>query len=272
MQVPVRNAALQEWAEGSGRPVRYIMKGMNCRTEMYSALEAEVEDAADASTFLNFEVIGQIKKNDRLLVCGQALSHGLHYTFLDIMKHWHKRFEQLVLLEDGSSCLDGFERIGDEFLQYIEREGCTLSTTEDAFSPAVLHEVRERRLSRSMPSAGQYNNHHHNQYRNITPKGSTVNRLISNSQLRRMSEMIKTLPAGNSSFPDQVETTGLRQRPMANPNQRRHARVPNAGAVTAADYAGAQYATAMGGGGGFAVYSVSAGTAVIQSQRRPVRV
>jgi len=47
------NEAIQEWARVTGRSVTYVMKGQNCRTEMYSAVEAEVEDPEDSSTALN---------------------------------------------------------------------------------------------------------------------------------------------------------------------------------------------------------------------------
>eukprot|EP01037_Dinobryon_pediforme_P040924 gene40924-50364_t len=53
---PNLNAAIQEWARHSKRSVTYVMKGQNCRTEMYSALEAEVVDPLDYTTALNVEL------------------------------------------------------------------------------------------------------------------------------------------------------------------------------------------------------------------------
>jgi nicotinamidase-related amidase len=64
--VPCINDALQEWAMQSKRPVQYIMKGYNYRTEMYSALEAEVVDPADYSTSLNFELLSMLRISDRV--------------------------------------------------------------------------------------------------------------------------------------------------------------------------------------------------------------
>ena len=64
--VPAINEALQEWAAYSHRPVTYIMKGQNCRTEMYSALEAEVVDPLDQSTALNNEVLSLLRVADRV--------------------------------------------------------------------------------------------------------------------------------------------------------------------------------------------------------------
>ena len=60
--VPVIDEALQEWVEATGKPVFYVMKGMNNRTEMFSALEAEVEDPEDADTSIN-EVSNYLHRN-----------------------------------------------------------------------------------------------------------------------------------------------------------------------------------------------------------------
>lgn len=66
--VPSINEALQEWAAYSKRPVNYIMKGQNCRTEMYSALEAEVVDPLDHSTALNNELLSMLRVAERVCV------------------------------------------------------------------------------------------------------------------------------------------------------------------------------------------------------------
>ena len=67
--VPAINEALQEWAAYSHRPVTYVMKGQNCRTEMYSALEAEVIDPLDHSTALNNDLLSLLKVADRVRNC-----------------------------------------------------------------------------------------------------------------------------------------------------------------------------------------------------------
>jgi nicotinamidase-related amidase len=61
------NEALQEWASYSKRPVTYVMKGQNCRTEMYSALEAEVEDPLDSSTALNIDLVSMLQVSGRVI-------------------------------------------------------------------------------------------------------------------------------------------------------------------------------------------------------------
>ena len=42
--VPILDNALQLWARKRNKTVNYVYKSQNIRTEMYSALRAEVED------------------------------------------------------------------------------------------------------------------------------------------------------------------------------------------------------------------------------------
>lgn len=125
--VPELNKALQEWATYSERPIVYVSKGQNCRTEMYSALSSEVGDPTDFSTDFNSELMSMLRVSERvclcifyylyhfiptshyiilqLIVCGQALSHCVNYTLDDIMRHWQGDLSKIVLLEDGSNTL-----------------------------------------------------------------------------------------------------------------------------------------------------------------------
>ena len=64
--VPELNQALQRWAQRSKRTIFYVMKGQNLRTEMYSALEAEVEDPNDPNTSLNAPLVAMLKVSDRV--------------------------------------------------------------------------------------------------------------------------------------------------------------------------------------------------------------
>ncbi|KAJ1419803.1 hypothetical protein B484DRAFT_433674, partial [Ochromonadaceae sp. CCMP2298] len=121
------------WAEKHSRPITYIMKGQNLRTEMYSALMAEVEDSADPSTALNTELLNSLKISDRILICGQALSHCVNATTRDLIDHLGKERNHLVLLKDACSSVKDFEVIGAEFLAHCERKNVGIETTESAF-------------------------------------------------------------------------------------------------------------------------------------------
>jgi hypothetical protein len=43
-------AAIHAWTAHSGKPIKYVSKGMNVLTEMYSVFKAEVPDPADPAT------------------------------------------------------------------------------------------------------------------------------------------------------------------------------------------------------------------------------
>ena len=87
--------------------MEYIFKGMNNRTEMYSALLAEVEDRRDPSTGLNTELLLRLSSADHVIVCGQARSHCVNFTFRDILRYWPaNRASKLILLRDGTCLYD----------------------------------------------------------------------------------------------------------------------------------------------------------------------
>ena len=114
------NEALQAWAEARSEVVNYIIKGVNPYTEMYSALKAEVEDPTDKSTGLNTELIGQLRIADRILICGEALSHTVNYTCRDLCKHLDT--DRMYLLLDGTSPVPGYESQAKEFVQWAINE------------------------------------------------------------------------------------------------------------------------------------------------------
>ena len=80
---------------------------MNNYTEMYSAIEAEIPIAEDPYTQTNYELLTELKKYARVLICGQALSHCVNYTTRDILKHWvpTRKSSDLVLLLDGMTII-----------------------------------------------------------------------------------------------------------------------------------------------------------------------
>jgi nicotinamidase-related amidase len=114
---PELTDALHEWAEAKLQPINYVMKGTNPLTEHYSALRADVvidsdpttgkcgcdrlrilnqkPDAFPRSLFafavfpgLNTELVEKLKGFDRVLICGQALSHCVNFTTRDLAEQW----------------------------------------------------------------------------------------------------------------------------------------------------------------------------------------
>jgi nicotinamidase-related amidase len=110
-----------------GRIVDYTYKGSNARTEHYSAIRAEVSDAADPSSRTNFALIERLKGADNIAIAGEALSHCVANTVRDLVTCIP--VEKLIVLTDVSSNVPGFEKLGSDFLAEIERQGVRLMTS-----------------------------------------------------------------------------------------------------------------------------------------------
>lgn len=126
--------ALQQWAGHNLDTIQYIHKGSNALTEMYSGLKADVIVPSDCSTHLNTKLISRLLQADRVLVCGQALSHCVNFTLRDLADAWPKdRMKDLVLLEDGASSVPSFEEAGAKLITDMKARGLTVCKVADAF-------------------------------------------------------------------------------------------------------------------------------------------
>lgn len=95
--------SLMEWVAIKFRTINYLMKGMNCLTEMYSAIAAEVPILSDPETQYNTEFLKELQTADRLIIGGQAMSHCVQYTVRDIVTAYRKEERyKIVLLKDGN--------------------------------------------------------------------------------------------------------------------------------------------------------------------------
>ena len=63
---PAINGALQEWAGQRLDAINYIHKGMNCLTEMYSAVLADVPIPEDATTHLNTTLLAGLHNTEKV--------------------------------------------------------------------------------------------------------------------------------------------------------------------------------------------------------------
>lgn len=140
-------AAVNEWS-GVGKHVRWVNKGQNNLTEMYSALAAEVPVPDDTNTHMNHALRDDLLPavavggdggggggngtTTRLIVAGQAKSHCVNFTLRDIMGPQPGRAvsEQVFLLEDCMSSVAGFEEAAATFSADMAALGirCTTST------------------------------------------------------------------------------------------------------------------------------------------------
>lgn len=124
--------AVNEWSEKTGRSVEWVMKGQNILTEMYSALAADV--AVTAGTAYNEEMLASLTESNRLLVCGQAMSHCVNYTLRDIVRRWptDRQLADIILLTDCASAVPGFEAAAETFQSDMAETGVQLRKSTDA--------------------------------------------------------------------------------------------------------------------------------------------
>tara|TARA_B100001540_G_scaffold313100_1_gene335404 strand:- start:796 stop:1803 length:1008 start_codon:yes stop_codon:yes gene_type:complete len=129
---PTLQAALDEWAQSQQSTITWLLKGQNCKTEMYSALSAEVPVPGDASTRLNKPLINSLTSHRKVLVCGQAKSHCVNQTFRDLASLWPRhRMQDLILLNNCTSPVAGFEKEAEKFEEFVRKSGCmSLRATE----------------------------------------------------------------------------------------------------------------------------------------------
>ena len=142
-------SAIQQWSGERQRDFVCINKGMNCFTEMYSAIAAEVPIDEAACAYLegigarsldmeedrqttragNAHYVDKFLAGDRLLVCGQALSHCVNFTLRDIIKDRPaEELHKIVLLIDGSSPVTTFEELATTFVADMTAAGVSILT------------------------------------------------------------------------------------------------------------------------------------------------
>ena len=125
-------AALDGWADAQGRSVAVVTKGENPWTEHYSALQAEVPDAADERTSLNQALLAELDGFERVLIAGEAGSHCVRATVEHLAAHLPSRqLAKLVLLTDCISPVAGFEAQQAEFLADMQARGLQLALSTE---------------------------------------------------------------------------------------------------------------------------------------------
>ena len=115
---------VNRWERREGRRADYVLKGMNLWTEHYSVLKAEVEDPGDAGTALNTRLLGELSQARAVIVSGQALSHCVANTITDLIENLAPDvLARIIVLEDASSSVPGFEGLGEAALQRARDAG-----------------------------------------------------------------------------------------------------------------------------------------------------
>ena len=134
--VPELFDAFSQWEKDKFWIVDYVTKGSNPYTEHYSGVRAECEDPQDPTTQINTKLIQTLMDADIIGLAGEASSHCVRNTIFDIASAFgdDSYISKVVLLEDATSPVPGFENLQDDFIKELTGRGMKLSTTVDFLS------------------------------------------------------------------------------------------------------------------------------------------
>jgi nicotinamidase-related amidase len=126
--------ALNQWAIRKKRSINWYFKGQNNRAEMYSALKAEVEVPDDKTTAVDTGLISLLSRHEKVVCCGEALSHCVNWSTRDLLSGWSKeRVGDIVLLQDCATAVPGFEEAASAFVGEMRTAGVTVCKAEQFF-------------------------------------------------------------------------------------------------------------------------------------------
>ena len=109
---PVMEAILG-WSAATGRSYLPVVKGLAADTEHYGVFQAQVvwDNAPDAG--FNRTLLNRLAECDRVLLAGEALSHCVATSLKQMLAAAPELASRIVLLEDCSSPVPGFETLSD---------------------------------------------------------------------------------------------------------------------------------------------------------------
>jgi nicotinamidase-related amidase len=133
-------AAYNAWEEATLTSVTKLGKGANPWTEHYSAVMAEVPDAADPDTQLNQGFIDMLKQADQIYIAGEAGSHCVRATTEHIVENFGtESLDKLTILVDCISPVTGFDAQYQEFLAAMQAKGLKLAASSDILPQLIAN-------------------------------------------------------------------------------------------------------------------------------------
>lgn len=79
-----------------------------------------------------YPVVIKLKQSEKLIVCGQAMSHCVNYTVRDIVENWpNNEMSKITLLKDCASSVPGFEVASEKFIQDMTEHGVVVENSEN---------------------------------------------------------------------------------------------------------------------------------------------
>ena len=104
--------AFTAWREKTGAPVRYVFKGENPYTEMFSIFEGIDDSWPDAA--FNERLYSRLSAFETLVFTGEALSHCVEASVTSYLSRGAPPGQKVRVLSDCSSCVPGFDKGASE--------------------------------------------------------------------------------------------------------------------------------------------------------------
>jgi nicotinamidase/pyrazinamidase len=132
--LPVFFDAVTRWEHKYTAIAPRTTKGSNPFTEHYSAVKADCPHTGDEGTRLNGRFVKTLQQFDDILISGEALSHCVANTIRDVANEFSAdQVKKFVLLEDASSNVGGFEKMGTDFVSEMVGKGMRVAKTDTFF-------------------------------------------------------------------------------------------------------------------------------------------
>lgn len=128
--------AIAEWETDNQKICKKIFKGSDQLVEHFSAIGPEVDSLLNVNgDSKKEEILYKLNSYDEILISGEAKSHCVASTVLDIVKNDNVMFKNIgkkcVVLEDTTSNVGGFEILGEEFVKEAKSLGVVFTTTKN---------------------------------------------------------------------------------------------------------------------------------------------
>ena len=133
--------ALDKFEAENSNKINYVFKSINSFTEQYSILYSDVNSSEfkdnsnlniiSHDNFSGKEIMKVVNNNDIILVAGEALSHCVANSILDIGKERNNDLSNFILLRDTTSNVKGFEKLGDNFIDIAKSYGMKVEHTNN---------------------------------------------------------------------------------------------------------------------------------------------
>jgi nicotinamidase/pyrazinamidase len=129
--------ALNVWQyKTNGAMLNYILKGSNPFTEHYSAIQAEIV-TSDPQTHVDLNFVDTCKYGSTIFA-GQAASHCVRKTLVSVLDNLDPCYYQnLIVLRDCMNPVSGHEQSTDEFFDYLQSVGVTVTTSTQYIKKAL---------------------------------------------------------------------------------------------------------------------------------------